>query len=301
MSTVTRPVLYYVNDSVAHLRGAPTHESKMASQAIFSELITVERLKDDWAFIRTSDQYPGFVPVTSFVARHEPYEMSLKVTRIAGAHLYRIKDTEYGPFKTLPYGARLQDLDSATQQWIQITVQDGAEVRQEWKRVDLKNVSQRWIQVKLPDEKVCYIQSGDVLPEPELHCKGDLVEVSKRFIGVGYYYGGRSSFGFDCSGFVQMLYSRIGILLPRDSKDQAVDDRFQTVPIEQAQPGDLIFFGNSSGRISHVGMYLGEGRFIHSTVGECKPWLRISHLSDFEWNGNARASKPYRLVRQLRI
>lgn len=180
----------------------------------------------------------------------EPYGTSLKVSRLA-AHVYGVKDTEFGPIQTLPYGSKLQSLDET---------------------------DPRWINIVLPDGKKCYIQKGDVALEQELYNKEDLVAFSQKFLGLPYTWGGRSSFGYDCSGFVQMLYNQIGIDLQRDSKLQVEDGRFQTVSMDDIETGDLIFFGKSEQKISHVGMCLGNGQFIHSTVSEYQPWIRVSNL-----------------------
>jgi cell wall-associated NlpC family hydrolase len=262
--------LFYVNEPVVDMRESPTHESKTVSQTIFSEDITVENEFEDWAYITTPDQYSGWIPTNSFVATNKPYNASLKVSRLA-AHIYGVKDTEFGPIKTLPYGSQLQSLDET---------------------------DPRWIKIALPDGKECYIQKGDVTSEHKLSNKEDLVAFSQKFLGLPYTWGGRSSFGYDCSGFVQMLYNQIDIALQRDSKLQVDDRRFQTVSMSDVEAGDLIFFGKSEQKISHVGMYLGNGQFIHSTVRECQPWIRVSNLSDFEWSGHKEATFPYRIFKQ---
>lgn len=263
--------LFYVNKPVVDMRESPSHESKVVSQTIFSENIAVEKEFEGWAYIITPDQYSGWVPKNSFVPLDEPYQTSLTVSRLA-AHVYAVKDTEFGPFKTLPYGSKLCALNAT---------------------------DTRWVEVLLPDGKVCYIQKGDVAPEQEIHGKEDLIAFCKKFIGLPYTWGGRSSFGYDCSGFVQMLYSQIGVNLERDAKQQVLDNRFQTVSVDCVKPGDLIYFGKSEQKITHVGMYLGDGQFIHSVVRECQPWIRISSLLDFEWSVHNEAVCPYRVFRQL--
>ncbi len=264
--------LFYVNAPVVTLRKTPSTQAKITSQAIFSEIITVEKEQDTWVYVTTSDHVSGWAPSLPFIERSSAYVTSLKVSRLA-AHLYEIPNTEVGPIATLAYGSKLQSLDET---------------------------DPRWIKVSLPDEKEAYIQKGDVAPEQELWDKEDLVQFSLKFIGLPYTWGGRSSFGYDCSGFIQMLYNQIGIALPRNSRFQAIDDRFQTVEIHDLEPGDLIFFGKADGTVCHVGMYIGESSFIHSTVQEQQPWIRISHLSDFQWSGQASASCPFRIARQLR-
>lgn len=243
----------------------------MVSQTIFSEKIQIEKEVEGWSYITSSDGYSGWVQTNSFVKLNEPYDMSVIVSRLA-AHIYAEPDIDYGPIKTLPYGSKLQALNEN---------------------------DARWIKISLPDGEECYIQKGDVAPEQKLINKSDLVAFSQRFLGLPYTWGGRSSFGFDCSGFVQMLYSKIGIHLQRDSKQQVIDPRFYTISLSDLEPGDLLFFGKSDKSVFHVGLFLGEGRFIHATARENQPWIRISNLADFEWSGHPHAYYPYRLARQM--
>jgi cell wall-associated NlpC family hydrolase len=92
----------------------------------------------------------------------------------------------------------------------------------------------------------------------------DLVVTAMGFLGVPYRRGGTDAEkGFDCSGFVRSMYERtVGLVLPRVAKDQAA----ATQPIDKRdlQPGDLVFFNTMKRAFSHVGIYIGEGKFIHS-------------------------------------
>ena len=263
--------LLYINEPVVDMRESPSSDSKVVSQAIFSERIMLLNSYGDWSYVMTPDQYSGWIPSRSIIAAEQFFDANLSVTRRA-AHIYHVKDTEYGPVKTVPYGSRLQALDSS---------------------------DSRWIKIALPDNGEYYIQDGDVVPQPPFRDKSDLVSFSQQFLGLPYTWGGRSSFGYDCSGFVQFLYFQIGIELQRDSKQQVADSRFQTISIDDLEPGDLIFFGKEATRIMHVGMSIGDGQFIHATSRENKPWIRISRLSDLEWNGNPKAYYPYREARKL--
>lgn len=92
----------------------------------------------------------------------------------------------------------------------------------------------------------------------------DLVLNAMGFLGVPYRRGGNSvDTGFDCSGFVRAMYEQtIGLVLPRRANEQAA----ATQPIDRRdlQPGDLVFFNTMREAFSHVGIYVGEGKFIHS-------------------------------------
>ncbi len=81
-------------------------------------------------------------------------------------------------------------------------------------------------------------------------------------IGTPYRYGGSSPRGFDCSGLVHYAYARTGIFVPRSTREQY--RQIKTVPLKALKPGDLIFFNVSGKKVSHVGIYAGENRFIHA-------------------------------------
>lgn len=92
----------------------------------------------------------------------------------------------------------------------------------------------------------------------------DLVSTAIGFLGIPYRRGGNSAeSGFDCSGFVRAIYKEtIGLVLPRSADQQA--NATQTINKNELKPGDLVFFNTMKRTFSHVGIYLGEGKFIHS-------------------------------------
>ena len=92
----------------------------------------------------------------------------------------------------------------------------------------------------------------------------ELVVNAMGFLGVPYKRGGNSAeTGFDCSGFVRALYEQtVGLLLPRRADQQAAAT--QVIDKKELQPGDLVFFNTMRRNFSHVGIYVGDGKFIHS-------------------------------------
>ena len=92
----------------------------------------------------------------------------------------------------------------------------------------------------------------------------DLVAGAMGFLGVPYRRGGNSAeSGFDCSGFVKAMYEQtIGLVLPRSAAQQAAAT--QTIDKSELKPGDLVFFNTMRHAFSHVGIYVGNGKFIHS-------------------------------------
>jgi hypothetical protein len=92
-----------------------------------------------------------------------------------------------------------------------------------------------------------------------------VLNTADDYLGTPYVYGGTSPDGFDCSGFVQYVYRRHGVTLPRTSREQAVAGSRLSASVAALQPGDLMFFSSRGGRIDHVAIYAGERRIIHST------------------------------------
>ena len=134
----------------------------------------------------------------------------------------------------------------------------------------------RWIQVRLPDDRAGWVQRGDVTFEPKTMTIPEMIAHARRFLGLPYTWGGTSSFGYDCSGFMQMLCRRRGVMLPRDADPQARGTACEPVEKEDLQPGDLLYFGSAK-RITHTGMYIGDGEFINFTTHE-KPMGRDRSL-----------------------
>jgi hypothetical protein len=105
----------------------------------------------------------------------------------------------------------------------------------------------------------------------------ELVRTAHRFLGVPYRWGGTDhQDGFDCSGLTMVCYRLNGLNLPRVSRSQF--DAGRLIPREQLRPGDLVFFATTGGqRVSHVGIYIGEDKFIHAPrAGQA---VRVEYLS----------------------
>ena len=95
-----------------------------------------------------------------------------------------------------------------------------------------------------------------------------VVETALGAMGTPYSWGGSSANGFDCSGLIQYAFRAHGISLPRTSADQAKQGVAVERDLSQARPGDILTFssGAGGGQVSHVGLYLGGGEFIHSAT-----------------------------------
>ena len=110
----------------------------------------------------------------------------------------------------------------------------------------------------------------------------DLVLNAMGFLGVPYRRGGISAdTGFDCSGFVRAMYQQtVGLVLPRKAIEQAAAT--QTIDRGELQPGDLVFFNTMREAFSHVGIYVGDGKFIHSPKPGAQ--VRVENMGLAYWS-----------------
>jgi cell wall-associated NlpC family hydrolase len=109
-----------------------------------------------------------------------------------------------------------------------------------------------------------------------------IVETADDYIGVPYVWGGSKPAGFDCSGFVQYVYRKHGVELPRTSKEMFAKAG-DFVPAAELEPGDLVFFAERNGNrrtTSHVGIYIGDNRFISATNSF---GVKVSSLNGSYW------------------
>jgi cell wall-associated NlpC family hydrolase len=109
----------------------------------------------------------------------------------------------------------------------------------------------------------------------------ELVLTAMGFLGVPYRRGGNSAeSGFDCSGFVKAMYEKtVGLVLPRRAEQQAAAT--STIDKKDLQPGDLVFFNTMKRAFSHVGIYVGDGKFIHSPKPGAQ--VRVENMDRGYW------------------
>ncbi len=237
---------------VANMYSKPSVDAGVVSQAIYGANVAVLEESNGWAHIRTGDDYTGWTPLADL--HSGPAYATGRAAEVVSlfAHVYREASlTKHAPIVTVPFETRLEAVAPAA--------------------------SARWIEVRLPDDRAGWIQAGDVAFDVKPITIPEMLALARRFIGVApYTWGGTSSYGYDCSGFMQMLERQRGILLPRDAQPQADWSGMEPVRREDLQPGDLLYFGSSDKHITHTGMYVGDGKFINATA----PMVRIDDLND---------------------
>ena len=244
----------------------PDENADVVSQALYGTTVAVLEERGEWAKIRTPDDYPGWIPLSAMRRVREgekPYASGTLVVRVESmfANLYRDPNvTRHKPLLTVAFETKLEVSGEVT----------GDE--------------ERWLEIRLPDGRQAWVQRGDITSETMPLNVDAAIALAKRFLGLPYYWGGTSTFGYDCSGFTQMLYRRMGVAIPRDSRPQARWEGFRPVGRPELRPGDLLYFGSSPEKISHTGMYIGGGEFIHATTHE-RPVVQISRLDEAHWSG----------------
>ncbi len=236
--------------------------SEVVSQALYGTGVLSLEKQGQWTRVRTADGYTGWVAAAGThpqsTVPYAPEGRSIHVTALS-ANIYAEPDvTKHAALLQLPWESILEVADPPD------------------------SPAARWLKVKLVDGQVAWVQRGDVGTNAAPLSIDESIALAKRFLGVTYTWGGVSSFGFDCSGFTQMLVRRRGIEMPRDADLQAAWSGVAPVERKNLAPGDLLFFGASLEKITHTGMYIGNGEFIHDTTHE-HPGVQISRLDDQPW------------------
>jgi gamma-D-glutamyl-L-lysine dipeptidyl-peptidase len=269
-SSIRTKADYVVIQPVVNMYSKPTQKSDVVSQAIFGSNITRIEAKWHWVNVRTADDYTGWIHASALQKlKAQPYASTGSVVRVSelSANIYREPDvTKHAPLITIPWESRLEVLP------------------------DKVDEHDRWLKVHLPHGSEGFVQKGDVSSDFAPLTIDQTIAIAKKFLGVTYTWGGSSDFGFDCSGFTQMLMRQRGILLPRDADLQAAWSGVTAIDRKDLQPGDLLFFGDRPDHITHTGMYIGGGQFIHDTT-HGHPGVQISELDDQPWTTLLVASR----------
>lgn len=106
-----------------------------------------------------------------------------------------------------------------------------------------------------------------------------IIATAKQYIGVPYVWGGSTPSGFDCSGYIQYVFGKHGISLPRTSAQQYTVGVW--VSKSDLRPGDLVFYNTGGSGVSHLGIYIGNGQFIHTSSSK---GVMISEMSNSYWS-----------------
>ncbi len=159
---------------------------------------------------------------------------------------------------------------------------------------------QSWVEVETPDGRKGFLERIALIEESALSARKptgeDLEKTAREMLGFPYLWGGASVKGLDCSGFTSSVYRFHNVILPRDADMQgnAGKELELDAGLTKLQKGDLLFFGKSMEEITHVGMYLGEGRYIHSSGS-----VRINSLREGAADFDADRKNTLRKARRF--
>lgn len=209
------------------LRSGPSHKSEMLSQVLFGEKYIINESIGHWHKIVTLfDTYTGWIDID---------------------HIQNSEADGASAGKVLNRSLLCYREDST-----KLVLEAGCEIyNPDFENRTFSSGKDRF--TAAPDFSPSYINVNEAV-----------TDTAMKFINSPYIWGGRIPSGIDCSGFVQLVYKIHNISIPRDSRQQAEAGAGISF-IDEAMPGDLVFFDDDRGRISHVGMILSQGLVIHAS------------------------------------
>jgi gamma-D-glutamyl-L-lysine dipeptidyl-peptidase len=244
----------FINVSVANLRSGPKDPNEMASQALLGTPIKVLEKAKHWYLIQTPDKYIAWID-------HGGIE---RMTKWEFDNYSKKPKLIYNQ----PFGFSYEKADQESQ-----TVSDLV-----WgDLLAVKDTVENFYQVIYPDGRKAFVAKTEVKFYDEWLTslkvsENSLVKSAYKMVGIPYLWGGTSFKGVDCSGFTRTVYLMNGLYLPRDASQQVYAGELVDTSngFENMKAGDLLFFGEKahdekSEHISHVGMWLGNMQFIHSS------------------------------------
>ena len=250
-----------VDISVCNLRATPDYDAEMVSQALLGTPVHILQItdKNDWPQVQTPDTYTGWVHKDAITLltfeEYHAWNAAPKIVVTALTGVVRAEaSARAATVSDVVAGDRLKDLG-----------QKG-----------------RYFRVGFPDGRIGYLEKK--LGQQEAKWRKSLEQTPEAILataltmnGFPYLWAGMSPKGMDCSGFVRAVLFMHDIIIPRDAGPQSRTGE-RIMGTEDLRPGDLVFFGRkdtAAPKVSHVGFYLGEGKFIHSLglvkIGSFRP------------------------------
>jgi cell wall-associated NlpC family hydrolase len=239
------PAEMIASSSVADVRRSPSHPSELVSQAVMGDRVLPLKSEGEWFLVRMEDGYIGWIRSwhlleTTAAARDAFQTRALHRIAVNSSEALSGPSAEALPVSDLVIGTPVAVTAPA---------------------------SRGWVAVDLPDGRAGFVREPHVEPRPQDRSvsRERLVATGLRFLGIPYLWGGSTPKGFDCSGLVQRIFRLQGLFLPRDSDQQARFGREKKVTsLDDLAPGDLLFFGRPSQRVTHVAMVLPGREFLHA-------------------------------------
>ncbi len=266
-----------VTANVANLHEEPSLQSGIASQVLLGAKVTPTDVRDGFCLVHTEDRYQGWIGAQHLADTWDDEDYFPTSIATLFADVFFRPDAQGELLTKLSVGTRvLLAHGAATEEFVPLLLPD--------KRIGY--VHQVCLNMThegsitgpdLLDQKARKAIDVSALKRQVLAAVGaQAAQVAGRFIGTPYLWGGCSSFGLDCSGLVQMGYKLSGVQLLRDADLQWRDKRFERVEEDRSlaeadlNSGDLVVFSSAEGdrtrRATHIGLALGDGRFVHASA-----------------------------------
>jgi hypothetical protein len=231
---------FIVNVAVANLFSNPSFQSAVVTQAVLGETCVILDRHENWLLVKQWDNYSGWV--------HQFYgtvsEIDYKSTHIVLDNAGNIQSLDNKKsIRNLCFGNRIK-IDPLIDEPL----------------------------VLLPDGQSGFTNAQLGVLEDLHNDRSGIIDLALQFLGAPYMWGGKTPWGFDCSGLVQTVFFACGINLPRDAYQQEKNLDENTIDQSELVAGDLIFFKKSE-KVDHVGIFLGGSRIIHS-----RGWVKINSL-----------------------
>jgi gamma-D-glutamyl-L-lysine dipeptidyl-peptidase len=216
------------------VRASASDASEMVSQLLFGDLVYLLARDRQWLHIEVeADGYQGWIDEKAVLPVDQAWLSTVEAWTLVQDDHFKAMVTRQGTSLPLhlSLGCRIPLLKAA-----------GALRIADW-------------ELQVPADLVLQV--------PRKGSGEELVEISERYLGVPYLWGGKGIFGIDCSGLTQMTFALAGQKLPRDAAQQVAMGR--EVHFEGRQAGDLAFFQNTAGKVHHVGIILPDGNIRHAS------------------------------------
>lgn len=221
--------------SIIPMRREQSERSEMVSQVLFGELYVVLELAEKWVYIRLlHDGYEGWIDRKMYLAVTDEYVEKYRAEEpILATEVFNIvtKEGDYGN-KLIVSGSAFPFFDAGSKKM-------------------LIGESTYTLVSKMKDVGIDSLRDL-------------IISYALMYYNTPYLWGGRTPYGIDCSGLSQMAYRMAGIDLPRDASQQVLSGQDFSF-VEEALPGDLAFFGDDTGAITHVGIIWEQNRIIHAS------------------------------------
>ena len=251
--------------SIATLRTEPKHSAEIATQGIMGAPVKVLEKRDDWYRVQMADDYIAYVPESSLAFKND---VQMKNWRKAKRYIVTAYDSR---LVTEPHG------DETVSDLVMGNI------------VEFKSTQGNWYKVATPDGRTGWVDGADIAELSQWSQQGfsaaQIEKTARRMMGSSYLWGGTSTKVTDCSGLSKVAYLSNGIILQRDASQQALTGKIMKKGTDwrQYETGDLLFFGNEkTGRVTHVGIYLRDGKYIHCS-GQVKINSLIPTASDYPY------------------